>query len=107
MTAAAPERNPRTAGADQGRTVTAAVQAFPPTFSVADSGPGIPEAELPLIFKRFHRAPESSTAEGSGLGLAIVQEVARKHGAVVTAGKSALGGALFEFRFEDDAVSQS
>lgn len=91
----------------EGGTVTASVQAFPPTFSVADSGPGIPEAELPLIFKRFHRAPESSTAEGSGLGLAIVQEVARKHGAVVTAGKSALGGALFEFRFEDDAVSQS
>lgn len=91
----------------EGGTVTAAVRAFPPTFSVADSGPGIPEAELPFIFKRFHRAPESSTAEGSGLGLAIVQEVARKHGAVVTAGKSALGGALFEFRFEDDAVSQS
>lgn len=91
----------------EGGTVTASVQAFPPTFSVADSGPGIPEAELPFIFKRFHRAPESSTAEGSGLGLAIVQEVARKHGAVVTAGKSALGGALFEFRFEDEAVSQS
>jgi two-component system sensor histidine kinase TctE len=91
----------------EGGTVTTSVRASPPVFAVADSGPGIPEAELPLIFRRFHRAPDSSTTEGSGLGLAIVQEVARKHGAVVTAGKSELGGALFEFVFEHAAVSQS
>ena len=91
----------------EGGTITTSARADPPVFSVADSGPGIPEAELPLIFERFHRAPESSTTEGSGLGLAIVQEVARKHGAVVTAGKSELGGALFELRFEGDAASQS
>jgi len=91
----------------QGGTVTTSARADPPVFSVADSGPGIPEAELPLIFQRFHRAPESSTTEGSGLGLAIVQEVARKHRAEITVGKSALGGALFELRFEGDAVSQS
>ena len=91
----------------EGGTVTTSARAFPPVFAVADSGPGIPEAELPLIFQRFHRAPESSTTEGSGLGLAIVQEVARKHGAVVTVGKSELGGALFELQFEGDAVSQS
>ncbi len=91
----------------EGGTVTTSARACPPVFAVADSGPGIPEAELPLIFRRFHRAPDSSTTEGSGLGLAIVQEVARKHGAVVTAGKSELGGARFEFRFEHTAVSQS
>ncbi|MDA8128080.1 MAG: sensor histidine kinase [Betaproteobacteria bacterium] len=90
----------------EGGTVTASAQAFPPVFSVADSGPGIPEAELPLIFRRFHRAAESSTTEGSGLGLAIVQEVARRHGATVVAGKSELGGALFELRFDDGTVSQ-
>lgn len=92
--------------APEGGTVTASVRSGPPVFAVADSGPGIPDAELPLIFQRFHRAADSNTTEGSGLGLAIVQEVARKHGAVVTAGRSALGGALFEFRFEDEAVSQ-
>jgi two-component system sensor histidine kinase TctE len=91
----------------EGGTITTSARAYPPVFSVADSGPGIPEAELPLIFQRFHRAPESSTTEGSGLGLAIVQEVARRHGAVVTVGTSPLGGALFELRFESDAVSQS
>src|SRR5512139_1900747 len=90
----------------EGGTITTSVRAAPPVFSVADSGPGIAQAELPLIFRRFHRAPESSTTEGSGLGLAIVQEVARKHGAVVTAGKSALGGALFELRFEGGATGE-
>ncbi|MBN8766578.1 MAG: sensor histidine kinase N-terminal domain-containing protein [Thiobacillus sp.] len=89
-----------------GGTVTVSTRNFPPVFAVADSGPGIADAELPLIFKRFHRTPESSTVEGSGLGLAIVQEVARKHGAIVTAGTSTLGGALFEFRFEDQSVSR-
>lgn len=91
----------------RGGTVTVSVQAFPPVFSVADSGPGIPEAEWPLIFRRFHRTPESSPTEGSGLGLAIVQEIAYSHGGMITVGKSPLGGALFEFRFQDSSVSQS
>jgi two-component system sensor histidine kinase TctE len=90
-----------------GGSVTVSVQAFPAVFSVADSGPGIPEAEWPLIFSRFHRVPETAHTDGSGLGLAIVQEIARSHGAVVTVGQSALGGALFEFRFPDASVSQT
>jgi two-component system sensor histidine kinase TctE len=87
--------------------ITVSVQAFPPSFSVADSGPGIPETEWPLIFQRFHRAPESTGIEGSGLGLAIVQEIARNHGAQISVGRSALGGALFTLQFQDQVVSQS
>jgi signal transduction histidine kinase len=83
----------------EGGTITTSVHDLPPAFSVADSGPGVPEAEWPLIFQRFHRTSEIGTTEGSGLGLAIVQEVARSHGATVTVGKSILGGALFEFKF--------
>lgn len=91
----------------EGGIVTIAVEASPPVFSVADSGPGIPETELPLIFQRFHRAADGNPTEGSGLGLAIVQEVARRHHATVTVGKSTLGGALFQLRFGDLSVSQS
>jgi two-component system sensor histidine kinase TctE len=90
-----------------GGIVTVSGQASPPGFSVADSGPGIPEAEWPLIFRRFHRAPESTDTEGSGLGLSIVQEVARSHGAQISVGRSALGGALFTLKFHDRLVSQS
>jgi two-component system sensor histidine kinase TctE len=90
-----------------GGIVTVSVQASPPNLSVADSGPGILETEWPLIFQRFHRAPESTGTEGSGLGLAIVHEVARSQGAQVTVGRSALGGALFTLQFQVQLVSQS
>ena len=44
-------------------------------FSVSDDGAGIPEAELPLLFHRFHRG--TSTGEGAGLGLAIANSIVR------------------------------
>jgi signal transduction histidine kinase len=91
----------------EGGTITASVQDSPRAFAVADSGPGVPEAEWPLVFQRFHRASEVGSTEGSGLGLAIVQEVARSHGATITVARSLLGGALFEFKFLDPIVGQS
>jgi PAS domain S-box-containing protein len=54
-------------------------------LSVIDTGTGIPEAELPRIFERFHRiegAP-GRTHEGTGIGLALVDELVRLHGGVV------------------------
>ena len=51
-------------------------------LSVSDTGVGIPEAELPRLFERFHRVSEtrSRTYEGSGIGLALVQELVKLHG---------------------------
>ena len=48
---------------------------------VSDTGVGIPESELPNLFKRFHRVPASQarTHEGSGIGLALVQELVHLH----------------------------
>ncbi|MBK6007661.1 sensor histidine kinase N-terminal domain-containing protein [Ramlibacter ginsenosidimutans] len=69
-----------------------------PWLAVEDSGPGIPEAELPRVFDRFYRVP-GSDAEGSGLGLAIVRTVAERLGAQVRLGRSAsLGGLRAELR---------
>jgi signal transduction histidine kinase len=51
---------------------------------VRDTGPGIPESELQVIFDRFYRGRNSAGTEGSGLGLAIVQAVAEAHGGHVT-----------------------
>ena len=54
-------------------------------LSVRDTGVGIPEAELPRMFERFHRIEQSRgrTLEGTGIGLALVQELARLHGGSV------------------------
>ncbi|WP_341482633.1 HAMP domain-containing sensor histidine kinase [Fundidesulfovibrio terrae] len=50
-------------------------------LSVADTGPGIPEAERANVLKRFYRLDESRGTPGSGLGLSLVAAVARLHGA--------------------------
>lgn len=61
-------------------------------LSVADTGAGIPEHELPRIFERFHRieGSEGRTHEGTGIGLALVDELVRLHGGTVKV-KSRLG----------------
>lgn len=48
-------------------------------ISVADSGPGIAEADRERVRQRFVRLEESRSAPGSGLGLSLVQAVARLH----------------------------
>ncbi len=52
---------------------------------VSDTGTGIPAAELPRIFERFHRVKgaRGRSYEGSGIGLALVQELVKLHGGVV------------------------
>jgi signal transduction histidine kinase len=53
---------------------------------VRDTGIGIPTAEIPRLFERFHRVKGSQgrTHEGTGIGLALVQELARLHGGSVS-----------------------
>jgi PAS domain S-box-containing protein len=48
---------------------------------VQDTGVGIPAAEIPKLFDRFHRVPNtrSRTHEGSGIGLALVHELVKLH----------------------------
>jgi signal transduction histidine kinase len=49
-------------------------------LSVADAGPGIPEAERCAVQKRFYRLDRSRGTPGTGLGLALVAAIARLHG---------------------------
>jgi signal transduction histidine kinase len=50
---------------------------------VADTGPGIPEADRARVFEPFVRLDASRSTPGSGLGLALVAAIARLHGARV------------------------
>jgi signal transduction histidine kinase len=51
-------------------------------LTVRDTGVGIPRAELPRLFDRFHRVEgaRGRSFEGSGIGLALVQELVKLHG---------------------------
>jgi signal transduction histidine kinase len=66
-------------------------------FEVADTGPGIPPDELPLIFERFYRADKARAREtgGSGLGLAIVQRLVEMQGGRIWASSAVGRGATF------------
>jgi PAS domain S-box-containing protein len=54
-------------------------------FAVKDTGIGIPAAEIPHLFERFHRVKgaQGRTFEGSGIGLSLVQELVQMHGGTV------------------------
>jgi len=63
---------------------------------VRDHGVGIPEADMPMLFKRFWRGSHRRD-EGAGLGLAICREIALAHDWVLSA-KNATPGAEFMLR---------
>jgi two-component system, OmpR family, sensor histidine kinase MprB len=67
------------------------------TVAVSDGGPGIPEADLPMVFDRFYRSDDARSRPGSGLGLAIVRDVAEAHGGTVFATGPEGGGARVGF----------
>ncbi|BDD93955.1 two-component sensor histidine kinase [Pandoraea sp. NE5] len=47
---------------------------------VRDTGPGIPEDQLTLVFRPFYRVDTARTkADGTGLGMAIVQRIATRY----------------------------
>ena len=82
----------RYAGPDGTVRIEVRAQGSRVSLTVEDSGPGIPEAERPLLFDRFHRATEHDA--GSGLGLAIGDSIVRSTGGRWHVGDSPLGGAL-------------
>ncbi|HKE83811.1 MAG TPA: ATP-binding protein [Vicinamibacterales bacterium] len=69
-------------------------------LTVTDTGVGIPESDLPLVFQRFHRVKNdrARTFEGTGIGLALVQELARLHGGHVAVTSREGHGTTFTVR---------
>jgi two-component system phosphate regulon sensor histidine kinase PhoR len=66
-------------------------------LQVADTGEGIPAAELPRIFERFYRVDKARARQtgGTGLGLAIVRHVAEAHGGTVRVDSELSRGSTF------------
>jgi len=65
------------------------------SIAVTDTGPGIPEDDLPHVFERYWKAAAASKP-GSGLGLYIASGIIEAHGGKIWAESSA-GGARFTF----------
>lgn len=63
-------------------------------FSVADTGPGIPEYRQEDIFGIFDTGAES---DGTGIGLAVCQEIVTRHGGDLTIDSTVDEGTTFRF----------
>jgi len=77
------------------------------TFSVEDTGEGIPKEYLDKIFDRFVQVP-GATGGGAGLGLSIAYKIVKAHGGKIWA-ESTLGeGSAFHFTLPtlNDAVGE-
>jgi NtrC-family two-component system sensor histidine kinase KinB len=67
------------------------------TFSVSDTGRGIPGPYLARIFEPFFRVPDQGTTAGTGLGLAIVKDIVEAHGGKVLVESEEGKGTAFRF----------
>lgn len=66
---------------------------------IRDFGPGIPEAELPLVKKKFYKG--SSKTRGTGIGLAVCDEIVDMHGGTLTLENAQGGGTLVTIQLPD------
>lgn len=66
-------------------------------FIVSDTGIGIDEEDVDLIFDKFYRAKNTRGSDfaGSGLGLALAREVVRLHGGDITVNSEINRGSKF------------
>ncbi len=78
-------------------TLSAGAEEHGVTFSIADTGKGIPSHYLPRIFEQFFRVPDQGPQTGAGLGLAIVKEIVGAHGGTVSVDSIEGKGSTFSF----------
>jgi two-component system sensor histidine kinase BaeS len=72
---------------------------------VRDTGPGIPDEHLPLIFDRFYKVDTArKAAGGSGLGLSIVKAIVERHGGSIEARNDR--GAVFDITLPTTQVTR-
>src|SRR5207245_5265753 len=65
-------------------------------IEVNDSGEGIAESDLPIIFEPFRQGRQSTRRGGLGIGLDLVRRLTELHGGTVTVASAGLGqGARF------------
>jgi signal transduction histidine kinase len=61
------------------------------TITIEDNRSGVPEEELPGLFRRFSRSYRAAPKGGVGIGLAITKTIVEKHHGTIYAGNTADG----------------
>jgi signal transduction histidine kinase len=88
-------------------TVSAAADDRGLRVRVRDTGPGIPDEKVALVFEKFYQADAPARSLGAGLGLAIARDMIVAHGGQIGVESEPGGGATFWFtipvRVEDIA----
>jgi signal transduction histidine kinase len=76
--------------------------------AVADTGPGIPEAERESIFEEFEQTFDGKKAEGTGLGLPLSRKLVELHHGRLWVESEVGGGSTFRFTlpFREAAASR-
>jgi len=73
-------------------------------LAVTDFGPGIPEAEKPLIFDKFYRMGDEQTrsSKGTGLGLYLCKKIVKDHNGILTVSDNQPNGSVFKVVFKNN-----
>ena len=82
-----------------GGCVTVRSGVEPGSFSVTDTGIGIPAPEISKIFQRFYRVDRSQSKGSTGLGLSIVKHIVDLHGARINVESEEGVGSTFFLQF--------
>jgi two-component system OmpR family sensor kinase len=76
------------------------------TIEVADTGPGIPESEVPFVWQELYRGRGARGVPGSGLGLALVRAITERHGGQVTIRSRIRQGTVVTMKIPTGAVTK-
>ena len=68
-------------------------------ITVSDSGIGISEQELTLIFERFYRSDKARQSKGNGLGLSLAKAIVQQHDGEIYATSTEGKGTTFHILF--------
>jgi two-component system OmpR family sensor kinase len=73
---------------------------------IADTGPGIPEAELPFVWQELYRGRGARGVQGSGLGLALVRAITDRHGGQVSIRSRVNQGSVVTMKLPSEEVTK-